>query len=151
MKNHAFTLIELLVVVLIIGILSAIALPQYQKAVARSRAVQGMVYLRAIMEAQKEYKLANGKYSGNTDELSINFNGVWCSANDEFANCNFGVPGVVSFQWVGYHSGNWRYECTANKNNTIGKQLCENYRTEWGGSASYTSGDSIVYMGAGQP
>ena len=59
--KKAFTLIELLVVVLIIGILSAIALPQYQKAVMKSRFAEAMTNLRAIAQADAVCKLEKGR------------------------------------------------------------------------------------------
>ena len=66
-----FTLIELLVVVLIIGILAAIALPQYEKAVWKSRNAQLKTASRAIGEAQKVYYLTNTQYAGSFSELSV--------------------------------------------------------------------------------
>ena len=72
--QKAFTLIELLVVVLIIGILSAIALPQYTMAVEKARAAEGFVLTRAIADANTVYYLENGVYGDYTD-LSIDIPG----------------------------------------------------------------------------
>ncbi len=59
MNHKAFTLIELLVVVLIIGILSAIALPQYSQAVEKSRAAEALSNLGSFGRALDIWKLGN--------------------------------------------------------------------------------------------
>lgn len=70
-KTAGFTLIELLVVVLIIGILSAVALPQYERAVMKTRVMSLMPMLRAINDAQQRYYMANGTYTISFDDLDI--------------------------------------------------------------------------------
>ncbi len=66
-----FTLIELLVVVLIIGILAAIALPQYELAVTKARFATLQPIVRALADAQEVYYLENGEYATRFSDLSI--------------------------------------------------------------------------------
>ncbi len=67
----AFTLIELLVVVLIIGILAAVALPQYQRAVDKSRYATMIQTARSIENAQDVFYMENGYYATDWEQLAV--------------------------------------------------------------------------------
>ena len=71
LSGQGFTLIELLVVVLIIGILSAVALPQYRLAVMKARFASMMPIVTSLAQAQEMYYLENGEYAISMRDLSI--------------------------------------------------------------------------------
>lgn len=76
-SNHqAFTLIELLVVVLIIGILAAVAIPQYQKAILKTRLTNAVIACDALYKASKIYVLSNGFWPTKLNQLDIEMPGT---------------------------------------------------------------------------
>ena len=66
-----FTFVESLVVVLIIAILAAVAVPQYQKAVAKTKTSTAISQLVQIMQAQERFFMATGRYTLDLEELDI--------------------------------------------------------------------------------
>ena len=68
MKQKGFTLIELMIVVAIIGILAAIAIPQYQNYVARAQVAEGLALASGAKTALVEYRSTTGNWPADPTE-----------------------------------------------------------------------------------
>ena len=139
MKNkQAFTLIELLVVVLIIGILAAVALPQYKRAVEKSRMLEAIMAVENIAKANEMYKMANGNYTSDINDLDIEYagdpttyDGFSCKKTSTnlrlCAQDSLGAYAVVSSLTNDYSLRIWKNNqrrCTYDKVPEIVKKLC---------------------------
>ena len=159
-RVRAFTLIELLVVVLIIGILAAIALPQYQAAVDKARYSSMMAAVRALKDAQEIYYLANGSYAAHLSDLD----GIFPAECDEHQHCgNFSLNQAAGVYVYGYFNrdtvgiGNallmylgpesGRVECYSYKvDGARGKKLCKSMGGKLFGAEDAYCGEWLCSM-----
>lgn len=75
MGERAFTLIELMMVIAVLGVLSTMALQQYELMVAKSKRVEAFAGLSGLWTAERSYFSSNNRYSGSFDELAFTMEG----------------------------------------------------------------------------
>lgn len=104
-QNQGFTLIELLVVVLIIGILASVALPQYQKAVAKARVAKMLPWFKKIKEGRELYVMSTGNtmcmdLSRYLDAYGVSAYRFRCSGASADGPCENGSAWCDGALWV---------------------------------------------------
>ena len=127
-STEGFTLVELMVVVAIIGILAAIAIPNYQKYQAKARQSEAKIALAAVYTAEKSYAVENSTYTsclaqigftpdgfGGTAKLyyTVGFGDAAAGANNCGPN---GGASCLAYQWNGAAAGT---ACAAANGTTV--------------------------------
>jgi len=93
--SRGFTLIEVMVTVVILGVLTAIAVPAYRNYISTSRNTEGWNNLAAIKLAQEEYFLENNAYfppgDATVQTTDNSLDAYWTAAEGNDRNFDYAV------------------------------------------------------------
>lgn len=94
-NNRGFTLIELLTVVVILGILTSMALPQYRKSIQRASAANALINLKTIFDSAKRYKSSYSSWPTSfrgldVELLDVSSDGIMGDFQYSFSSSNGG-------------------------------------------------------------
>ena len=163
-KKRGFTLIELLVVVMIIAILAAIAVPQYKRAVLKSRFNTVMPMAKSVADAQEVYYQGRQMYALSTDELDVtpiaaegaSIALAPAEQEEQYAYVAASRPQVPGARYIMVQKYSPRFagtiQCEADATNEDALWLCEkglNGTEIPGGSVNTTGGSYKTFLLAG--
>ncbi|MGY2979248.1 type IV pilin protein [Thermostichus sp. OS-CIW-31] len=101
-RAKGFTLIELLVVIVIVGVLSAVAIPQFLNQIRRSRVAEAQAALTDVSRGSEAYRLDWTSYPTAYEVIARGCNSSWCGPikdkyqNDPWSAPNYGAPAMLA-------------------------------------------------------
>lgn len=119
--SKGFTLIELLVVIVIVGILSAVAIPQFLNQVRRSRTAEAQAALTAVGRASEVYRLDFSQYPSDYTTIQYGCPTTYCGAkkdkymNDPWSAPNYQTPVATNISSVSPQGIRWDTTATNDK------------------------------------
>ncbi|MFA0908297.1 pilin [Vibrio cholerae] len=123
-QQQGFTLIELMIVVAVIGVLAAIAVPQYQKYVAKSEAASALATLTGLKTNAEAYTVETGNFP---EQAQIAQLGTPSSAMGtiKYAKTGSGAEGTITFEFDKVVSPSLKSSAIRLKRDASGNWSCE--------------------------
>jgi len=121
MAKRGFTLLELIIVIMIIGVLAALALPNFGRSRERAFDREAIANLKLMQAALEIYRLQYGfyyRYNGSADITGINYNLKLALPTGANRNWNYTIPApqngtAQAMRTTG--SRNWTLNVTADE------------------------------------